>query len=123
MHLFELLARVYKHSLAALYYHLESFCLNKLIGVFLEKENVTCGSGMMSPPSRSLLLIPFSWPKYSRSSSSSTKIPCTLNLCSKTFGLEPSKLVRTILLLKLGQKRNLEMRATISNSDEMLRIT
>jgi hypothetical protein len=47
MHLFELLARVYKHSLAALYYHLESLCLNKLIGVCLEKENATCGSGMM----------------------------------------------------------------------------
>jgi hypothetical protein len=38
MHLFELLALVYKYSLAALYYHLESLCLNKLIGVCLEER-------------------------------------------------------------------------------------
>jgi len=38
MHLFELLAFVYKDSLAALYYHLESLCLNILIGVCLEER-------------------------------------------------------------------------------------
>ena len=40
MHLFELLALIYKYSLAALYYHLESLCLNKLIGVLFGRKKM-----------------------------------------------------------------------------------